>query len=336
MAYRRTPPLSFFAIGLLLAASVLSGCAADDTAEPMAALHPTLVAGRCDTAPVGEMPISVHGTQAFVPLTINNLRLRMLLDTGDFATALTPDAVARLGLRPAAVPAVEMTGIGGVYDAPVVQAENVQYLSRSVRDLPFAVLPAAEMTPDEGADGLFGADFLSGYEVELDFAAGRMRFYDQPAGCGAVGPDWAGQAARLRAVNAGRNLLLVPVTINGVELNALLDTGSQDTSITHSAALALGVTEAALARDEAIEELGIGATTMRMHHFASITVGGVTVRNPVLTVEGGASALQSAAITASLAALPVPHKGVDVILGANFLFKRKIWLGYHHDVVFVQ
>jgi hypothetical protein len=251
-------------------------------------------------------------------------------------TALTPEAVSRLGLPQANRPRLQMTGIGGGYQAPIVQAAKVEYVNHYMQNLPFAVLPDSEFRPEEHTDGLFGANFLSAYEVELDFPAGKMRFFDSPAGCDAGFPAWTEGATRLQAKDAGYQLLLIPVRVNGVELNALIDTGSEDTSITQSAAAALGITTAAMRNDQEITEQGLGESSERLHRFASITIGGTTFPNPVLAVDAAPSPLQSAAVAEAMSALPENHRTIDVILGANYLFKTRLFLAYKHAAVFIQ
>jgi len=314
----------------LLAATVMAGSAcASDSQYASAGDSP------CSTTPVGEMHVRVVGDQAFVPLTVNHTSLNLLVDTGDFVTALTPQASERLALPASDHAGLQMTGIGGGYNAPVVEAASVQYLSHTINNLPFAVLPDGEFSPEDHADGLFGANFMSAYGVEMDFKGGHMRFYHEASGCLAA-PSWTAHATRLQATNAGHELLLIPIEINGVELNALIDTGSEDTSITRSAAIALGVTAAVTRNDEDITEQGLGSSSARLHHFDSITIGSTTFAKPLLAVDDGPSPLQSQMMTATLEGLPVAHRGVDVILGANFLFKKKIFLDYRDHAVFVE
>lgn len=347
MAHNRTFKASFVKLaGTLLAASFLAGCEAPPSPETYAAqaapgqfnqsVELPAQAPQCDGAAAGELQLRMTRLQAFVPIKVNNTTLNLLLDTGDFVTALTPDTATRLALPAANQPSLTMTGIGGDYQAPIVQAADVQYLSSHVDNLPFAVLPAGEFRPDEGIDGLFGANFLSAFNVELDFPGHRMRFYKSNSECGAAAPAWTAHATRLRAANAGHDLLLIPVRINGVELNALIDTGSEDTSITKSAAEELGITSRDMRGDEQITETGLGESTERLHQFASIDIGGSSFKNPVLAVDDTPSPLQTNIMMASASALPVPHKGVDVILGANYLFKKRIFLDYRNEQVYIQ
>jgi len=330
----------------VMAAALLAACdGASETQVAVAAAPapagstetlPQFSTAQCRAAPAGELALRMTREQAFVPLKVNNSTLNLLLDTGDFVTALTPDAVSRLQLPDSRLPRLQMTGIGGGYMAPIVEARDVQYLDHHLEKLPFAVLPESEFEPEEHTDGLFGANFLSAYEVELDFPARRMRFYESAPGCDSGGPAWTASAVRLPATDAGHQLLLVPVEVNGVELTALIDTGSEDTSITQSAAAALGVTQVAMRGDTEITEQGLGESSERMHRFASITIGGTTFPKPVLAVDSAPSPLQSAVVEAAMSALPENHRTIDVILGANYLFKTRLFLAYKHGAVYIQ
>jgi predicted aspartyl protease len=331
--------------GTLMAAALLAGCAQElpqqSSLLQAAGVQPSstfamAATAPCDGRPAGELAIHRRGNQAFVSLAVNGKTLNLLLDTGDFVTSVTPDAAARLALPASSEPGVQMTGIGGSYVAPVVEAADVQYLGQHVSHVPFPVLPGSEFQPEEHIDGLFGANFLSAYEVEMDFPAGKLRFYRHDAGCGASAPAWTAHATRLAATDAGHQLLLIPVSINGVELNALLDTGSEDTSITRDAAQMLGLTDAAMRGDQQITENGLGQSTERLHHFDSISIGSATFARPVLAVDDEASPIEANVATQTADALPVPHHGVDVILGANFLFQKRIFVAYDRGEVMID
>ena len=333
-------------VGTLLAASLLAGCASEmPTHAAMVQMNgdqpsTTLAAesdAPCNSQPAAQMTLHVKGDQAFVSLAVNHFSLNLLLDTGDFVTSLNPSAVQRLALPASNEPSLQMTGIGGAYAAPVVEASDVQYLNQHVSNISFPVLPASEFRPEEHVDGLFGANFLSAYAVEMDFPGRKMRFFKQSASCENNAPAWTAHATRLQATDAGHQLLMIPVRINGVELNALIDTGSEDTSITQEAAESLGVTPATMRGDEQITEQGLGVSTERMHKFDSISIGNATFNRPVLAVDDQASPIQqNVRVATGAAAMPVPHGGVDVILGANFLFKKRVFIDYTQHAVFIE
>jgi hypothetical protein len=90
--------------------------------------------------------------------------------------------------------------------------------------------------------------------------------------------------------------------------------------LSSKAALALGVTEAALSRDRATVTLGAAAERLNshLHRFSHMEVGGEIVRNPALIVAD------------------VSLKDADLILGIDFLGSRRIWLSYGSQQIFLS
>jgi len=325
---------------------------------------PSAGAGCVNTA-AGIQRLRIHGDQAYVSLSINRSQANMLLDTGDFVTSLTPEAVSRMNLPQSSRPKIQMTGLTGAYEASLVDAAEVQYVGHALNNLTFAVLPEGEFAPSEHTDGLFGANFLSAYDVDMDFAGKQLTFYGTSSKCNWAGPQWTVNARKYYATNIGYELLLIPILVNGVELNALVDSGSEETSITADAAARLGITKAATRHDADVTESGLGVTSSRIHVFTSITIGSTTFNRPSLAIDDGPSIQQEqntsdatpqAGKKHTMAAILGPdprvrrrmviafqrhamfssHAQLDVILGADFMFKKKIYLAYHQNAVFIN
>jgi len=321
----------------------------------------------CINQTAGTMPLRVTRDQAFVSFPVNQSKLNMLVDTGDFVTALTPEAVKRLALPRSSHPGMQMTGLTGAYEASVVDAADVQFVGHDMKNLAFPVLPSGEFAPSEHTDGLFGANFLSAYDVELDFSGKQLAFYGTLSNCSWAGPQWTQNATKYTATNIGYHLLLIPILVNGVQLNALIDSGSEVTSITAEAAITLGITKALTRHDADVTQSGLGETSSRLHIFRTIKVGSTTFNGPQLAIDDGPSIQQeqnmSAAspsqtggkrsVTAAILGPASPDRRrmfliyqrhalfssnarLDIILGADFLFKKKIYLAYHQDAVFIN
>jgi hypothetical protein len=150
-----------------------------------------------------------------------------------------------------------------------------------------------------------------------------------------------------------------------VELNALVDSGSEETSITVEAAVRLGITKESMRHDADITQSGLGVTTSHMHVFTSMTIGSTTFNRPRLAIDDGPSIQQEQNMSDAsprtgerhtMAAILGPdsrikrrmviafqrhallssHAQLDVILGADFMFKKKIYLAYHQNAVFIN
>jgi clan AA aspartic protease (TIGR02281 family) len=114
------------------------------------------------------------------------------------------------------------------------------------------------------------------------------------------------------ASRSERGRFTVQVTVDGHKLNALLDTGAAVSLLSSRAALAMGVTPEMLSRD-AITMLagtGPGATRAAVHRFGTIDFAGERFNNRPLVVT------------------ELPPGVIDMIIGADYLAHRRIWLSY--------
>jgi predicted aspartyl protease len=101
---------------------------------------------------------------------------------------------------------------------------------------------------------------------------------------------------------------------------AFVDTGAQRTFLSTTAALALGVTEAAPARDRSITTRGAAdeALNSHVHRFPQLTVGVEVVRNPEIVVTD------------------IKLRDADIVLGVDFLNSRRIWQSYGSLRIFLS
>src|SRR5260370_806514 len=103
------------------------------------------------------------------------------------------------------------------------------------------------------------------------------------------------------------NHLSFPTQLDSHQIDTFVDTGAQLSVLSSKAALALGVTEAALSRDPATVTLGAAAERLNfhLHRFSHMEVGGEVVRNPALIIAD------------------VSLKDADLVLGIDFLGSQR-------------
>ena len=251
-----------------------------------------------------EVPVQVRDGFPFVPGTVAGQPVTLLLDTGSEGMAVTPEAVRALSLPLLPGATARVLGTGGAHDALVARLQGVRVGGAPVRDrdAPVLALPGLPAVVPPVA-GLLGAPLLAAYEVELDGPGGRMALHE-PQGC--PGPPWPGAVLRLHVTAAGERLL--PVTVNGQALLALLDTGSRGTILTEAAAARLGL-RAPVAASTA---RGVDGQRMELRYAAvrELRVGGDVARElPVIIA-------------------PVQVGGADLLLGMDWAGRRKLWVSY--------
>jgi clan AA aspartic protease (TIGR02281 family) len=167
-------------------------------------------------------------------------------------------------------------------------------------------------------DGVLGADSLSSFDIDLDLPNNRITFYDKQTCPGAV-PAWAEPYVTIAAGRSGGGHLFFPVQLDGHKIDAFVDTGAQSTVLSTSAALALGVTAALLARDRVAILRGAAGEQVngRVHQFARLNIGTEAVHNPEMIVTD------------------LRLSDADLVLGIDFLRPRRIWLSYGSQQIFL-
>jgi Aspartyl protease len=167
--------------------------------------------------------------------------------------------------------------------------------------------------------GLLGRDFLSPFDLDLDLSNGRLTLYDVQ-GCSAGFLPWTTPYAAIPAIPSMDSALVVQVVVDGRPLRALIDTGASGSLITASGMFRLGITPELLAGDPAGNGAGVGPApvVMHRHHFAEMRVGPDATRDPTLWV-------------APVHMVPI----VDMLLGADWLRSRRVWLSFATKQMFV-
>jgi predicted aspartyl protease len=216
------------------------------------------VAGPC--APVESLTLEPdwYGGMT-VPVTVEGRHLSLLIDTGGVRSMLTGSTVADLNLAPRPIRNERVTLYGGLEVTQWVRVEGAGMPDR------FWVMPDTRVP--YALSGTLAPDFLSRYDVGFDFAHARMRLY-APRSCPAenaipLKPD------RMRH-------LIVTVMVDGVPVDAMLDTGASRSDFSLETARALfgnRLTEQPARRADC--ERGLAT-----HAFREISIGGVKISDP--------------------------------------------------------
>jgi len=298
------------AVGLVLATVLRGAVAAADAG-----------AGGCGTSRLGEITVATLRNAPIITVAANGAPITLLLDTGAEWTILTPAANKRVGAQ---TPQIEfqrqLRGLAANLATNEVElrsftAGNVAIPWRRVRVAPLN-MPSVFSGP---LDGVLGADTLSSFDVDLDLPRHRMVFYGKQS-CPRAAPAWTEPYATISARRTFSNHLSFAAQLDGRQIDTFIDTGAQVSVVSSRAALAVGVSEAALARDRATVTLGAAAERLNshIHRFSRMEVGGEVVRNPELIVAD------------------VNLKDADLILGIDFLGSRRLWLSYGAQQIFLS
>ena len=286
----------------------------------MVSVGGTAVAG-CAVTTAATLPLRVEGRHLVTSLTIEGVTVTALVDTGSAVTAIDRALATRLGLRRDASRRAAITGIAGRSRVRIdtVVASRLSLGTLALGDMP---LVSGDFNAGRPAgfrvDAILGADILGRYDLDVDPARGRL-VLSLVEGCVGRFVDWATVAVPLAPL-AEQRLHLVPVTIDGHTLMALVDTGATESVLFEEGIRRMG---ASLKPDPADGSgYGIGAEAGRrvrvtLHRFGTLRLGEETVADPTIAVAR---------------ARPM---ALDMILGLDILGRRRFWLSYATKQLFL-
>ncbi len=171
-----------------------------------------------------------------VPVTLNDrVSARFIVDTAASETVMTDALIARLGIDRYGQPA-HVDGATGRSPLMYYRLARLRLGDRTFRDLGAYNFPS--LAAPVGADGLLGADVLRRHVVEFDMPNAQLRLHDRRANL------LAGNAHSWDIIPAYQRrdgFLIVDVTIGGLTIPALVDTGAVQNLVNTAAARLLGL-----------------------------------------------------------------------------------------------
>jgi predicted aspartyl protease len=271
---------------------------------------------------VTELPIRIAGGHLYTTVKLNGIDLRMLIDTGSEWTTVSKAAATRMGLSFRR--AGDVYGIGGYTAVYGFEATTFEIGRLHGHALPLAVSEISFDDGDEQADGLLGADYLSGYDMDVDISGkiGLFKVLGQcPAPVSSL-PEPVYQAAFMKQEHPDDISPRVVVVIGGRLLTAVIDTGSPHSAIFRPAAYRIGLDADALAThpDGAIAGIGPRAVKILRRVSPPMTIGEITVTNfPIDIIDQRFAGSR-----------------VDMLLGLDFFTHVHGWLSFSSHTLLMQ
>jgi predicted aspartyl protease len=268
-------------------------------------------AGACRYVPVAKVPVALSpDRQPTIEGSINGTPMRMLLDTGAYTSHLMPGTAERLGI------ALDQSGqyAMGVGGAAVIYVARLKDFGIGPRHFGKAVMPVIGATGgDLGVPALVGADFLLQMDLEIALADKFIQFLRASDCNGTFLAYWDQNAMEVpfSGMEEGSLKPYVEVMLNGVKLQAILDTGATRTTVSRHAAALAGITPESANVVKGSRAYGVGGASVGtwMATFDSFAIGDETIRNAELSIRDESQ---------------TGRGRVDVVLGVDFLRAHRI------------
>jgi predicted aspartyl protease len=143
---------------------------------------------------------------------------RFIVDTGASHSTIAPQLASALGLDPSSGDTLQVHGITGSADVPSVPIRRLEAGDLVIADTRLPVVWAPLMA---GADGILGVAGLKGKRILVDFRHNRVTISRSITASALAGYD------RVPARLLEDGLLAVTARVGGVRVDAIIDTGSQ-------------------------------------------------------------------------------------------------------------
>lgn len=308
----------FAVVALLSVVLLAAGCGVEEPGSALASRGtaaerppPVTRSHGCTASLVADIPMTLReGWDPLVAARVNGEPVKLRVETEtNYLIDLDGDSALRAGVQPVGAAGVLDTGSGPfrVQEAVLdtLQVGNIELAAVTALVLPDGFYEST-------SDGALGITFWSQHDVELDPAAGRIRLYDV-SGCSRATAAAIDGYASMQFRRGPGGVVLVPVTVDGRQLTALLGTGWRGCCVTRAGAARAGVSAAQLARDERLK--GGVEVDARLHRFDSLEIGEQLFQDvtlPVLDVD-----------------LPA-----DVVVGMDLLAQQRVWISFATATLF--
>ncbi|HEV2674041.1 MAG TPA: aspartyl protease family protein [Aliidongia sp.] len=271
-----------------------------------------------------------------VDVKINDVPVKIRVDTGGVASMVSKKFAERLGMPIEEMPSV-LFGLTGKAINQKTRVTTLKMGEAVSRNADFAVMPSGGDGTDGEPVGLFGTDYLQNYDVEFDFAGGKMNLFS-PEHCADRVVYWAPEFFKTKIRYQVGGILhtpLINIAIDGKNMLGIIDTGAPSNMMRMASAedrfdLSFGsIDTPKVGKAYGIE----GVKLDRYEHvFQSMTFGDLTLHNTKIEIAPINSAAHVEKIGSHLKESPEDEP--DVYVGMNFLTKLHLFISYSENAIY--
>ena len=251
-----------------------------------------------------------------VPITISGQSVSLLVDTGAIFSMLTEQSVQQLELKKLRAFDSREAMFGGRKVDFYVETHDVDLGGLKADHMPMQVLPEGIVPNDIG--GILAPNIMLHYDVDFDFANAKFNLFSQDHCEGKVVYWTTAPAAEIKIDVDPNGHILVPVVVDGQQINAAIDTGSSRSVLS----LELAKNLFNIASTDSKLTPSKGRWHAFHYPFATLTLQGITVQNPDLELVSDDES-------------HVPNGSPKLILGMGILRQLHLYIAYKEKKLYV-
>jgi len=297
----------------------------------------SFAASDCGLKQIASVPIEVTANNLLMmDVTINGIPVKMRVDTGGATSVLNQKFADRAGLPVESMQAAFYGLTGRALDRKT-RVETLRLGSAVSRNADFAIMPAGDDGTGGEPVGLFGADYLQNYDVEFDFAGGKMNLFDHQHCVDRV-VYWAPEFFKSGIHYATGSILHTPmmnIAVDGKNMLGLIDTGAPTTVM--RLATAEGRLDLSLDSPD-VHKIGQGTGVEGVkldtytHVFKSLTFGDITLHDTTMMIMPINTAAHVEKIGSHLKENATDEP--DVLVGMSLLKMLHVYLSYSENALY--
>lgn len=220
-----------------------------------------------------------------IPVTVNGSEEHFLLDTAGVTSTISSNVVDALHLTLRRLSQyTEVYAADGSVMNHYVSVDKLGIGGASVSDVKLLVLPEHSQAGTDALQGTLGPDLLRNFDLDFDFAAGKLNLIS-PDHCKGQVVYWASAYATLPfSMKFGNEHIEIPVTLDGHEFTAVVDTGASRTLLLADAARNYFGLEPGGPGTELVPGTSDKSLLRYRHRFTALSLNGVLVKNPMIGI----------------------------------------------------
>jgi predicted aspartyl protease len=279
--------------------------------------------------------IRAPGSNAdLVPVTINGMLKNFLFDTGGDRSQIEPGVVEALNL-PVQHANTTLYSATGTTSQDMARVDRFSLGGIQGESKAFLISPITGLAGT--ADGILAPDMLEAYDLDVDFGTNRLTLF-QPGQCTHM--RFGSGKMTVLPLTIDRAHIRVPVTLDGHEILALVDTGATNTALRMDIAQRVyGLTMGA-EDTPAHGVLNEDWTLITYRHtFHSLSFGGITLNAPPIMIFPDVmdrSESDSARLSARIKGGKEHVTAPELILGMDALRALHVTFAFHDRQIHIS
>ena len=261
--------------------------------------------------------------RASVPVTVNGHKTTFWLDSGAWFSIMSKAKADELGLKTDQAPAgLGMNGVGGSFQPQVARIRDFAINGSTLHNVDFLV------GGSDAGSGLIGRNLLANFDTEFDIGHGQVALIHPSGDCSHANMAYWSKnqppfTVKLlhQSANDKINNFLIPILLNGHEVEAEIDSGAA-TMISRAAAERAGIDLSGPDVTPIDRISGFGRHWIKgwSARLKSVSIGDETVLNPRLTIIDGPI-------------VDTPHPP-DMLLGIGFLLSHHLYVSRNQRIIY--